>query len=75
MYGSHRAHWRCREFSAARPLREGDAQLAGPVVLAPFPTRLPPELFDWLRVAAPQLGLRQREIAATAIDLFLTEGF
>jgi len=45
-------------------------------VLAPFSTRLPPELLERLRVAAPQLGLRQGEIAAGALDLFLAdEGF
>jgi hypothetical protein len=42
-------------------------------VLAPFSTRLPPELLERLRIAAPQLGLRQGEIAATAIDRFLSE--
>jgi hypothetical protein len=47
-----------------------------PVVLAPFSTRLPPDLLDRLRIAAPQLGLHQGEIAAAALDLFLTgEGF
>jgi hypothetical protein len=43
------------------------------VVLAPFSTRLPPDLLDRLRIAAPRLGLRQGEIAATALDTFLTE--
>ena len=58
----------------ARPLRDSRrATVLGPVVLAPFSTRLPPELLDRLRVAAPQLGLRQGEIAAAALDLFLTE--
>lgn len=40
-------------------------------VLAPFSTRLPPPLIERLRVAAPQLGMRQGEIAARAIDHFL----
>jgi hypothetical protein len=40
-------------------------------VLAPFSTRLPPLLIERLRVAAPQLGMRQGEIAARAIDRFL----
>jgi hypothetical protein len=40
-------------------------------VLAPFSTRLPPPLIERLRVAAPQLGMRQGEIAARAIDRFL----
>ncbi len=44
--------------------------------LAPFSTRLPPELLDRLRVAARQLGLCQGEIVAAALDLLLTdEGF
>lgn len=53
--------------------REVDGRPVGPVVLAPFSTRLPPDLLDRLRIAAPQLGLRQGEIAAAALDLFLTE--
>ncbi|HEV7642096.1 MAG TPA: hypothetical protein VGO39_14615 [Gaiellaceae bacterium] len=40
-------------------------------VLAPFSTRLPPLLIERLRVAAPQLGMRQGEIAARAIDRLL----
>jgi hypothetical protein len=40
-------------------------------VLAPFSTRLPPLLIERLRVAAPQIGMRQGEIAAHAIDRFL----
>ena len=42
-----------------------------PEILAPFSTRLPPLLVERLRVAAPQLGMRQGEIAARAIDRFL----
>jgi hypothetical protein len=54
-----------------------NAQLAHPtesrsaLVLEQFSTRLPPEVLARLRVAAPQLGLRQSDIAATAIDRFL----
>ena len=72
MNGSQGTTWRCDELPA-RPLRGVDARRAGPVVLAPFSTRLPPELLDRLRIAAPQLGLRQGEIAAAALDIFLTE--
>ena len=72
MNASQGTTWRCDEL-AARPLRGIDARRAGPVVLAPFSTRLPPELLERLRVAAPQLGLRQGEIAAAALDLFLAE--
>jgi hypothetical protein len=32
-----------------------------------------PELLERLRLAAPQLGQRQGDIAAAAIDRFLTE--
>jgi hypothetical protein len=34
---------------------------------------LPPELLERLRIAAPQLGLRQGEIAAVSVDRFLKE--
>jgi predicted transcriptional regulator len=40
-------------------------------VLAQFSTRLPPELLERLRAAAPQLELRQSDITATALDTFL----
>jgi hypothetical protein len=42
-----------------------------PLVLSQFSTRLPPNLLKRLRVAAPQLGMRQSDIAATALDDFL----
>jgi hypothetical protein len=75
MKGSQGTTWQCDQLPL-RPLREVDARLAGPLVLAPFSTRLPPDLLDRLRIAAPQLGLRQGEIAAAALDSFLTaEGF
>ena len=51
-------------------LRHGSSPL---LVLAPFSTRLPPELLERLRIAAPQLGLRQGEMTAAAIDRFLKE--
>jgi len=44
-----------------------------PVILAQFSTRLAPELLRRLRVAAPQLGMRQSDIAAVAIDGYLRE--
>ena len=72
MNASQGTTWRCDQL-AARPLRAVDARRAGPIVLAPFSTRLPPELLERLRVAAPQLGLRQGELAAAALDLFLVE--
>jgi hypothetical protein len=43
------------------------------VVLAPFSTRLPPELIERLRIAAPHLHQRQGEIAAIGIDRYLKE--
>ena len=72
MKGSQGTTWRGDQLPV-RPLREVDARRVGSVVLAPFSTRLPPDLLDRLRIAAPQLGLRQGEIAAAALDLFLTE--
>jgi hypothetical protein len=52
-----------------RSARQGDS--ASAVVLEQFSTRLPPEILTRLRVAAPQLGLRQSDITASAIDRFL----
>jgi hypothetical protein len=47
-----------------------------PVVLEQFSTRLPPELLQRLRVAAPQLGVRQSDITAAALgDYLAREGF
>jgi hypothetical protein len=34
---------------------------------------VPPDVLDRLRVAAPQLGLRQGDITAVALDAFLEE--
>jgi hypothetical protein len=54
----------------------GRAGMRIPVVLAQFSTRLPPELLERLRIAAPQLGLRQSEITAAALQDYLArEGF
>jgi hypothetical protein len=72
MKGSNGTQWWCRE-RPDRALRVLDARLAEPVVLVPFSTRLPPAVLDRLRVAAPQLGIRQAEITAAALDLFLSE--
>jgi hypothetical protein len=47
------------------------AAITAPLVLAQFSTRLPPELLERLRVAAPQLDLRQSDITAAALDAFL----
>lgn len=71
MRGSTSDHWRC----TARPDRawRGGALASARLVPAPFPTRVPPQLLERLRVAAPQLALRQGEIAAAAIDPFLSE--
>jgi len=68
---SSRDHWRCN----ARPDRpwQGSALAASPLLLAQFSARVPPQLLERLPVAAPQLGLRQGEIAAAALDLFLSE--
>lgn len=54
----------------------GRSSAGGPTVLAQFSTRLPPELLERLRVAAPQLGLRQSDITTSALHEFLQrEGF
>jgi hypothetical protein len=50
-----------------RPEREA---ITAPL-LAQFSTRLPAELLERLRVAAPQLELRQSDITAAALDAFL----
>ena len=74
MKGSQGTTWRCDQLPV-RLLPEV-ARRAGPLVLVPFSTRLPPNLLNRLRIAAPQLGLRQGEIAAAALDSFLSaEGF
>ncbi len=70
MKGSQGTHWRCRE-RPVQALRALDTKPAEPVVLVPFSTRLPAAVRDRLRVAAPQLGLRQGESTAAALDLFL----
>jgi hypothetical protein len=63
--------WRC---NARHRAWQGSSLATACVVLAPFSTRLPPALLERLRVAALLLGLRQGEIAAAAIDRFLTDG-
>ena len=37
--------------------------VGAPLILAQFSTRLPPELLGRLRIAAPQLGLRQSDVS------------
>lgn len=55
---------------------KGSTAARAPVVLSQFSTRLPPELLERLRIAAPQLGLRQSDITTAALQSFLTrEGF
>jgi hypothetical protein len=70
--GPQATHWRCGE-RPGQAFRELDARTPHPVVLAPFSIRLPPEVLDRLRIAAPQLGLRQGDITAAALDVFLSE--
>ena len=64
--------WTCGEH-LAKAVREADAHRAAGVVLAPFSTRIPPDLIERLRVAAPQLGLRQGDITAAALDRYLAD--
>jgi hypothetical protein len=58
----------------ARPERpwQGNAVSASPLLPAQFSNWMPPRIVARPRVAAPELGLHQDEIAA-AIDRFLRE--
>jgi hypothetical protein len=47
------------------------AVATGSIVLAQFSTSLPPALLERLHEAPAQLGVRQAEIAAAALDEFL----
>ena len=70
MTGSSREQWRCGARAAQRiDVHDSPTSL----LLAPFSTRIPPELLERLRIAAPQIGLHQSEIATIAIDAFLAE--
>jgi hypothetical protein len=69
--GSFGDHWSCNA-RRDRPWQTS-ALATGQPVLAPFSTRLPPELLDRLLIATTRLELRQGEIAAVAIDRFLIE--
>jgi hypothetical protein len=75
MKGSQGTTWRCGE-RPGQTLGAIAARVAQPLVVAPFSTRLPPEILDRLRVAAQQLRLGQGEITVPALDLdrFLAEG-
>ena len=53
--------------------RSGEQRLIVAAPLVGFSTRLAPSLVRRLQVAAPQLQLRQAEIASQAIDAWLTE--
>jgi len=73
MSESGRMKWVCKSPSSRMSSERLSEQA---VVLVPFSTRLPPDVLNRLRVAAPQLGLRQGDITAEALDDFLTqEGF
>ena len=71
MKGLHETIWRCGETRS--PEHGGAARPTQPALLPPFPTSLPPGLLERLRVAARQLGLREREIATEAIERLLDE--
>ena len=45
--------------------------ITAPLLLAQFSTRLPPDLLERLRIAAPQMETRQSDITAAALDAFL----
>jgi hypothetical protein len=60
---------------AARP-RTQRSDGTATLILAQFSTRVPPELLERLRIAAPQLGLTQSQITAVALHAFLArKGF
>jgi hypothetical protein len=46
-------------------------EVGAALILAQFSTRLPPELLERLRIAAPQLRMRQSDIATVALDEYL----
>ena len=49
---------------------------AATLILTQFSTRVPPELLERLRIAAPQLGMTQSQITAVALQAFLArKGF
>jgi hypothetical protein len=56
-----------------RQTRTATVAVRAPFLLAPFSTRIPPDLLERLRIAAPQLGMRQAEIATAALHAFLSE--
>jgi hypothetical protein len=65
--------WVCRSPSSSASSQSASR---GAVVLVPFSTRVPPDVLERLRIAAPQLGLRQGDVTAAALDTFLArEGF
>jgi hypothetical protein len=70
--GLHGISWRCCE-ARSRLGRGGAAKPAEYALLAPFSTGIPVGLLERLRVAARQLGLCEREIAAEAIERLLDE--
>jgi hypothetical protein len=43
------------------------------IMLMPISTEVPPEVVDRLRAAALQVGIRQGDIIALALDAFLQE--
>jgi hypothetical protein len=43
------------------------------ITLVPISTEVPPEVVDRLRAAALQVGIRQGDIIALALDAFLEE--
>jgi hypothetical protein len=68
----HGTSWRCGEAHSAQ-CRGVAARAIRPALLDPFSTSLPPRLLERFRVAARQLGLGDREVAAEAIERLLDE--
>jgi hypothetical protein len=67
----HYYSYMLREAEMSRNDQKVAVSRSSSVVLEQFSTRLPTDVLARLRVAAPQLGLRQSEIAASAIDRYL----
>jgi hypothetical protein len=70
--GLHGASLQCGEARSAQHLR-GAARPAESALLDPVSIGIPVELLERLRVAARQLGLCEREVAAEAIERLLDE--
>ena len=60
----------CMSTSSWSPSRRPSMET---IMLMPISTEVPPEVVDRLRAAALQVGIRQGDIIALALDAFLEE--